>query len=83
MVCVCEVIVGFSDLIRTKQWSEIDYDWRFHPNNHGVGSLLDKYVSCFVDTTPFYVSSPTDKALYNRLYAPKYDGCVYKTQVST
>ena len=80
---VCEVIVRFATLIRTNRWSEIDYNWRFHPLNHGVVSLLDKFVTCFVDTTPFFVSTPTDRATMRRLFAPKYDACVYKTQVCT
>ena len=31
----------------------------FHPQNHGAGSLFNRFVTCFVDTTPLYVKAPT------------------------
>ena len=66
---VCFVIIRFSQVIK-----EHDYNWRLHPDNHGVGSIFERYVTCFVDTTPLFYSSPDDKALYDRLYAPLYGG---------
>ena len=39
-------------------------------------------MTCFVDTTPLFVKQPTDDDLRQRLFHPKYGGCVYKIQVA-
>ena len=73
---VCDVLIRFSQVI-----NEIDYNWRFHPMNHGSG-IFSRFVTLFVDTCPVYVKDPTDNTKKDRLYHPKYGGCVYKLQVA-
>ena len=74
---VCDVLIRFSQAI-----NEIDYNWRFHPKNHGAGNIFNRFVTCFVDTTPLFVKQPTDDDLRQRLFHKKYMACVYKIQVA-
>lgn len=73
---VCLVLTTFSTAM-----DEIHYNDRLHPKNHGSG-IFEKYVTCFVDTVPIYVSEPKDKQLSDLLMQPKYGGHVYKLQVA-